>query len=345
MSLLNTRMQNMRENSPNLDKWTNRPGRYGALDVFMRQNQRTDAILSPELLERAAASAGRTLQVPVFDSEAVTIGSTRSVTIADSENTGQLYTVSFTTYAWGFTIVPAMYMNNEIGMQRDFERKFNKYLYKFAATIDSACLTSLSTNKTQVISDNLGYTVTSNVLLSTNELKEEVIGDLTPIMNSNDFYGDFDLIGNTGIQSIINKMGEKSIYNEVNKTIQFADKNIAYTNRLSNDAGHKATGYIVNSGAVGLAYRHEREAILGTMTADGHAWSVDTLPMLGMPIDTYFYESVGDFNAIAGAATADMTRAYKEHYGFAIDVATVTAYNDDLATKSNPILKFAITTA
>lgn len=345
MSLLNTRMQNMRENSPNLDKWTNRPSRYGAFNVFMKQNDSGDAIVSQELLEEAAVSVGNTLQVPVFDSETVSIGSARSVTIADSENTSQLLTISFTTYSWGFTIVPAMYMNNEVKMQRDFARKFNKYLYKFASTLDSACLSNLSTNKTQVIADNLGYTVTSNVLVSTNALKEEVIGDLTPIMNSNDFYGDFYLIGNTGIQSIISKMGEKSVYNEVNRTIQFADKDLNYTNRLTNDTGHKATGYIVNSGSVGLAFRHERESLLKRRTTDGHRWDIDTLPMLGIPIDTYFYEGVGDYSAIGGAATADMTRAYKEHYGFAIDVATVTAYNDDLATKSNPILKFAITTA
>lgn len=345
MSLLNTRMQNMRANSPQIDQWTNRPSRYGALDVFVRQNMGAMPIISPELLEKAAESAGFTLQVPVFDNESVSIGSSRTATIADSENTGQMLNITFTTYSWGFTIVPALYKNNEIQMQRDFERKFLKYLYKFAATLDSACLSALDTNKTQVINDDLGYTVTSNVLIGTNAQREEVVGDLTPIMNGNDFYGNFHLVGNTGVQSIISKMAEKSIYNETNKTIQYADKQLSYTNRLANGAGHKATGYIVNDGAVGLAFRHEREALMRTQTQDGHAWDIDTLPMLNIPVDTYYYESVGDFSSIAGAASADMTRVFKQHYGFAIDVAFVTAYNDDLTTYSNPILKFAVTTA
>jgi len=35
----------------------------------------------------------------------------------------------------------------------------------------------------------------------------------------------------------------------------------------------------------------------------------------------------------------------KQHYGFSIDVATVVAYNDNVATKAAPIAKFAIQSA
>ena len=56
-------------------------------------------------------------------------GSTRTVTIADSENTSKMVQITFATYAWGFTIAPAMYMNNEIGIQKDFETKMMKYIY------------------------------------------------------------------------------------------------------------------------------------------------------------------------------------------------------------------------
>ena len=61
-----------------------------------------------------------------------------------------------------------------------------------------------------------------------------------------------------------------------------------------------------------------------------------------MPVGTYFYDSVGDYNAIAGAATADMTRTRKEHYGFAVDVAFLTAYNSSPTTLASPILSFNI---
>ena len=142
-----------------------RPGRYGALDLFMQQSEDPAGILTPELKTKAESSIGNTLQTPVIDYDGgVTIGNTRSVTIADSENTSQMYTITFATYSWGFTIVPAMSMNNEISMQQDFERKFNKYLYKFGETLDAAAVAALAAAKTQVFADLLQYTQNGNVV-------------------------------------------------------------------------------------------------------------------------------------------------------------------------------------
>ena len=336
-------MLELRENSPSLDQWTLRPSRYGGLDLYMMGNQEAGSIISQRLLREAASAVGRDVKVPVFDSETVSIGSTRSVTIADSENTSQLYTVSFTTYSWGYTIVPSLFMNNEIDIQQDFERKFMKYYLQFLANVDTACLSSLSTNKNQVFADLLGtYTATGNVIQVSQALKDEILGDLTSIMNANDFYGaPFRIVGNPGIQSQVAKMAEYSQFNQQDKTIQWLDKTFHYTNRLANAANRVATGYCVNPGSVGLVYRHEREALLGSSMPDGTEWQMDTLP-IGLPIDTYFYYSKGDYNAIAGAASADMTRVRKLHYGYAIEIAYVTAYNTALGTYSNPIVQFEI---
>ena len=136
MSLINTRIQNLRAKS-NMDKNELRPSRYGALDLFLLQSKDPAGILTPELVAKAEKSIGSTLETPVINFDAgITIGNTRSVTIGNSENTSAMYTITFATYTWGFTVVPAMYMNNEIQMQADFEVKFNKYLYKFAETLD-----------------------------------------------------------------------------------------------------------------------------------------------------------------------------------------------------------------
>ena len=86
MSLVNTRIQNIRANS-NLDKFEYRPSRYGALDAFMVQSEDPTGILTPELKEKARTSIGNVLETPVIDYDAdITIGNTRTLTIADSEN-------------------------------------------------------------------------------------------------------------------------------------------------------------------------------------------------------------------------------------------------------------------
>ena len=138
MSLVLTRIQNIRANS-NLDKYEFRPSRYGALDAFLVQSNDPTGILTDELKAKARTSIGNTLETPVIDYDGgITIGNTRELTIADSENTSRMVTITFATYSFGFTIAPAMYMNNEIGIQRDFETKLMKYIYKLAQTLDEA---------------------------------------------------------------------------------------------------------------------------------------------------------------------------------------------------------------
>lgn len=342
MSLLATRMQNMRSGS-NIDRNEFRPSRYGALDVFMQQTNDPAGILTPELKEKAERSIGNTLETPVIDYDGtISIGNTRTVEIADSENTSKMYQINFATYSWGFTIVPAMYMNNEISMQRDFEAKFNKYLYAFAKKLDSVCVTALGTAKTKIFKDKLGYETTGDVVNAPWSDRESIIGDLNPIMAANDFYQPIHIIGNGGVESIIQKLAQKGLYNDVNKQMEYNDKILHFTNEVTNDSGKYATGYAVTDGMLGLLFRFERECLLGTVSRTGHEWGIENLPMLNIPVGTYYYESVGDYNAIAGAATADMTRNLKQHYGFAVDVSVLTAYNSDPNTIASPIIKFQI---
>lgn len=342
MSLINTRIQNVRANS-NLDKNELRPSRYGALNMFMMQSEDPAGILTPELKQKAETSIGNILETPVIDFDGgITIGNTRSVAIADSENTSQMYTINFATYSWGFTIVPAMYMNNEISIQRDFERKFNKYLYKFGETLDGVCVTALSAAKSQVFQDLLIYTQTGNVVQTPFVQRDNIVGDVNPMMAANDHFGQIHICGNAGIESVIRKLAQRDLYNIENKTLEYSDKILHFSTRIPNAETDFANFFGVQAGSVGILTRFERESILGTKMADGTEWGIDTLPLLNFPIGTYFYESKGDFSAIAGASTADLTRARKEHYGFAVDVAVLTPYNSDPTTIAMPIMQFAI---
>lgn len=342
MSLVLTRIQNIRANS-NLDKFEYRPSRYGALNAFMVQSEDPTGILTEELKQKARTSIGNTLETPVIDYDAdITIGSTRTLTIADSENTSKMVQITFATYAWGFTIAPAMYMNNEIGIQKDFETKMMKYIYAFAKKLDEAALAALAANKTQVLKNPLLYDWSANAINAKWTERENVFGDLEVMMGANDFYGQLHLVGDPGVESIMRKLQQHGLYNDVNKQNEFGTKIVHLTNNIAAAEGKYAQGYAVNAGSLGMLTRFERDCLLGTVSGDGHEWGIATLPLLNMPVGTYFYDSVGDYNAIAGAATADMTRTRKEHYGFAVDVAFLTAYNSTPSTLASPILAFNV---
>lgn len=345
MSLVLTRIQNIRANS-NLDKFEYRPSRYGALNAFMVQSEDPTGILTEELKQKARTSIGNTLETPVIDYDAdITIGSTRTLTIADSENTSKMVQITFATYAWGFTIAPAMYMNNEIGIQKDFETKMMKYIYAFAKKLDEAALATLAANKTQVLKNPLLYDWSSNAINAKWTERENVFGDLEVMMGANDFYGQLHIVGDPGVESIMRKLQQHGLYNDVNKQNEFGTKVVHLTNNIAAAGGKYAQGYAVNAGSLGMLTRFERDCLLGTVSGDGHEWGIATLPLLNMPVGTYFYDSVGDYNAIAGAATADMTRTRKEHYGFAVDVAFLTAYNSKpsgAGVLPSPILAFNV---
>jgi hypothetical protein len=342
MSLVLTRIQNIRANS-NLDKFEYRPSRYGALNAFMVQSEDPTGILTEELKQKAKSSIGSTLETPVINYDKdITIGNERTLTIADSENTSKMLQITFATYAWGFTIAPAMYMNNEVSIQKDFETKMMKYIYKFAQKLDEVALATLAANKTQVIKNSLLYDKVGNAINAKWSERENVFGDLEVMMGANDFYGQLHIVGDPGVESIMRKLQQHGLYNDVNKQNEFGTKIVHLTNNIAAVGGKYAQGYAVNAGALGMLTRFERDCLLGTVSGDGHEWGIATLPLLNMPVGTYFYDSVGDYSGIAGAATADMKRTRKEHYGFAVDVAFITAYNSDAETLPSPILAFNV---
>lgn len=88
MSLIATRLQNWRVQNPEFDRNMTRPCEYGALDFFIEQTNAANSIINPKLRERAFASMGNTVQIPVINYDGdVTVGNVRSCVIEDDENT------------------------------------------------------------------------------------------------------------------------------------------------------------------------------------------------------------------------------------------------------------------
>lgn len=342
MSLVATRLQNWRIENPELDRNMTRPLEYGALDFFIEQTDAPNSIISPNLRDRAFASIGNTVQVPVINYDGdVTVSNVRTCTIADDENTSALYTVVWTTYAVGFTMVPTLYMNNEITYQHDFERKMEKVCRALATTLDTAAIAALEAAKTQVYKDQLQYTVTSNVIEVPTQMSTEILGDLNPMMRANAYPGMLHIIGNAGVDSLIRKLAQHGVYNDVNKRMEYDNKVLHYTTQLANASQKIGTLYAVADGNVGVLTRVDREA-LRRASANFHEWDVVRLPFIDLPVGSHYYTAVGDQSAIAGDASADMTCNVKEYFGFSVDVAFIIAYNSDPTTVANPIMKAQI---
>ena len=339
MSLALTRMQALRAAAQALDKNMVRPDQFGAIDYFVDQAGQ-DNLIPAEVKASVRSSMGRNVEVPVLDyNGSVQVASSRSCTIADGENTSALYTVNFVTYQVGVSMVPTLYMNNEIKYQKDFARKINNAVRALKNAMDTDALAALSANKTQVFNEPLDYTTTGNVLGASFIQKTELLGDLDPVMHSNGFTGPISVVGNYAVEAAVRKLAQYGPENSVNKHLEYAGKRFFTSINLANGVGEYANLYAIEDGNVDLVYRYDREAVANGKSANGHEWFITRLPGLDIPVGIHYYEEVGDKSTIAGDASADMTCVRTEKYGISVDVAYIVSYNSALATKANPIIK------
>lgn len=341
MSIVATKMLAVRKRNPDFDKNEHRLSQFGALDFFYTASVEAP-ILTEETKEAAKKSAGKAIQIPVLKYDgSVQVTNSRTCSIPDAENTSALVDVTFVTYFVGFTMVPVLYSNNEIDYNQDFDAKIKKCARALGVALDTAAIAALEAAKTQVYADSLIYPTTGNALQVNWGSREDILGDLEPIMAANDYNGSLHIVGNTGVNSLIRKMAEKSEYNIVDKGLELFGKRFHFSNRLANGEGKFATLYAVEEGNVDMVFRYDREAIVGG-AANSHEWDILSMPYLNIPVGIHYYTSVGDQSEIAGDASADITCARKEHYGFSVDVAFITSYNSDLAHRANPIAKVEI---
>lgn len=271
----------------------------------------------------------------------VQVSNVRSCVIADDENTSALVAVVWATYAIGFTMVPAAYMNNEISYEHDFLRKMEKTCRALADKLDVGAVAALEANKTQVFKTLLNYTQTGNVIQVPTQMATEILGDINPIMRANCYPEYIHLIANAGVDSLIRKLAQHGVYNDVNKRMEYDNKVLHYTNNVTDESGKMGTMFAVADGNVGILTRVDREALRRTR-ANFHEWDVVRLPYIDLPVGSHYYTAVGDQSAIMGDATADLTCAVKEYFGFSVDVAYMVAYNSNPDTVANPIIKAEI---
>jgi hypothetical protein len=192
-----------------------------------------------------------------------------------------------------------------------------------------------------LLKDKLNYNFAANVIEVPTQMATEIMGDINPIMRANCYPGMIHVVGNAGVDSLIRKLAQHGIYNDVNKRMEYENKVFHYTNNVVNETSKNGTFFAVEDGNVGVLTRVDREALRRTR-ANWHEWDVVRLPYIDLPVGSHYYTAVGDQSQIAGAASADMTCNVKEYFGFSVDVAFIVAYNSDLETVANPVIKAQI---
>ncbi len=335
----------------NLGALEQRRSRYGAWDFYRRQSATgadgsanvASSIITPEMRSAIKLSMGNQVQIPVLDAQDVVITNVRSCVVADNEGTSKLVTLTFVTYAFGFTMIPAAYKNNDVGYRQDFARKFENYLLKFASTLDTAAINNLSANKNTYFPAEITgyYPVVGNALQVTQAQKGDFFNQANAVMETMDFYGNTNVIAGTTLKPIINRLAAQGAGNAVNEDFQFNGYEWNFTNRMTNGAGVNATAYLVPDGMVGVENRNDPDAVANSRTGNGKVWGEAVLPLVDLNVGTYYYDDCADKSGLH-AGTAHLTRTRVEGFEWSTDICFVNAYNSAPATRYSPILKAEI---
>ena len=346
--LANTLTQNLRTDTPsNLDKYETRLSKYGAWELAKADTISAESIVSNDVIALAKQSIGNTLQIPVLDGGDVTIGNARSCTIADTENVSNLVTVSFTTYSFGFNMIPSSYINNDVKYQQDFNKKLLRYLKKMAQTLDSATVTAIDTAKSQVwgsafIGAGKKYgALAGDSVQVTQAQKSLIFNDLTSMMAEDDFEGGYNVLGSTTLKSTIGEYANQGAGNSSNTMFQFGEYDFTYSNRVTVGAGDESTFYCMPKGTIATFNRNEPGAVQGSSINEGEYWEEVLVPIIEIPMGVKYKKDCADNSALNGGGSSQAwnTASLKEQFIWSTDVAIVTAYNRAPATITSPIHK------
>jgi hypothetical protein len=344
MSLVATLMQPLRQQyrDNGLDKLEQRRSTYGAWEFYQQQSRQGNSVIDPDLRDVIKRSFGNTIQIPVFNTEDVVITNVRSCTVPALQNTTALVTLTFVTYSFGFTMIPSEYFNNMIKYERDFTRKLERFLQKFAITLDTAAVNNLSLNKNTYWPAEISafYPVVGNALQITDAQKNDFYNTLPAIFATMDLSGRNHVISTQSARPMLSRLMAQGGGNSVNEAFQFNGFDWWYTNRMTNGAGVAATGYLVQDGVVGVENRNDPDALMNARAGDKE-WGTAMMPLVNLEMATYYYADCGDMSAYH-AGTTGLTRTKVEGFEWSTDICFVNTYNSNPAARYNPIVKFEI---
>lgn len=343
MSLINTYKLEIRAKIPNpveRDEW--RFTRYGLLTSAKEMTASPNSIITSDLKEKAKASEGRDLKVPVFKIGDVTVKSTRSCQIDDLENTTEMVTVNWVTLVADISMKKAEHHKNEVSYLEDLNRKLLRVDNAFAKAVEQLIYAKLDTEKSQVYNSPLAgttYPVTGNVLQVPTAQQEYFFNDLEAIMEGDDFYSmPFKVLGSTTLKPAVKHYGHQGQANDENLLYQFDGYDFRFSNHVVIGAGNKATGFVMTDGSLGIMTRINIDAVMKNKAGDGTEWGTTFMDRLGFEVGVMYKSKCDDISGQKGLE--HLTASMVENWQFSIDVAILTPYNSDPAGKPSVIKKF-----
>lgn len=319
-----------------MDAYEHRRSIYGAYQTFLGDTP--NLIPGYKELVLGHKYSGQTTSVPVINRATYSTSSARACTKKTAENTSAFVDVTFTVIETGFQMIPAQYGANYIGYQADFNRKMEDVQRTFLATLDTAAVANLNTNKSAVNNaDGNPYTCASNIMIVPNEDNELFFNELGGILMQNDFSGLTNVVATPRVRPLVLELNAQGPGNDKNLAFQFSDLSIAYTRSITVPTGYRDVVYAMPVGSLGYLSWVDKDSQMNHKSGDGHEWYEQFLPLLGHNVGVLYSSTCAD-KAAAGSLTG-LEATLHESWMFSFDYAFINAYNSDSTTYPGTIYR------
>lgn len=329
--------------------------RYGAIKLAQKQTASRRSVLTPANKQKAELSFSNVVYIPVLEGLPLSIGTTRSCTIADQESTSAEIALSFTPYAFGFGMYTDQYAvgnqpMNYIQFQNDWLHKMDQYTLAWMAAVDTATRNIIEAARNTFWPTNIPasyFPVTGNALQISQAQQDDAFNMLASVMFELDFYGMSDVLGSTSLATLTKRLEAQGAGNATNEEFQFKLGAFSFTssNRVTSAAGVKHTGYLIQDGQLAVFNRNNPSAIanrvIGGPTNPAKEWGTAAYPLLDMTVGTYYTADCAS-NANVGGGTTTDAATFREGFAFDTEIGWLTAYNSSPSTKQTGIVKFEI---
>jgi len=318
----------------NIDAAEHRLSNYGAYETYRKDTPN----LIPGYAELVANRPHevRTVRIPVINRGSYTTSSSRNCNADTVENTSTFVEPSWTTIETGFQMLPAQYGDNYIRYQADFNRKMEDVQRTFLTTLDTAAYTNLNTAKSAVnAADGNPYTVASNIMIVPEEDAQLVFNELGPIMEANDLFAPFNVVGSTRLQALVREYSSQGTSNAENRAFQFGDYNFAYSNRVAVATGYRDTIFCMPVGSLAYLSWVDPDARAGHKSGV-YEWYTQFMPLLGHDVGVLYQSTCGDKSSTIGTGSE---ATLVESYQFSFDYSFNYPYNSDSTTYAGSVFR------
>jgi hypothetical protein len=362
-NIVATLMQELRSNGANsLGLNENRPSEYGALDLFRKQSTGPRSILTPDLQAKLSTSFGQVVRSSVIDYENPTISNVRTCAVQTGGPTSKQVPFTFFTVSFGFVMVPAMFVNNDLRYEDVWMNQLTSRINKTRELLDTKCTDFTNLHKNQYFpAEMLAYYAQSGnafqVPIQTDSNGQKnwmgLYNYLTSILSQQDFGGATpDILLNPRGMADVRALSSQGAYNATNRAweVDLVGSFFQSPRVLNSGPGVAATEYAMLPGSVAITGRLDPDCLvpdnyIGSREKPSKLWDKAPLPGLD-EFGLYYQADCSDQSAaLAANRLSGLTRTKAESYEWSRDYCIFGAYNSDPTNRYEPINKFELLAA